>query len=88
MRRKGINEQRVLVELADIAFADLREGELPVKAGDKLRALELIYKYLGMGEGEGGDEGVVIVDEAPAAEKPQAERQAPHGKGEGVSKSG
>ena len=85
MRRKGITEQRVLGELADIAFADLREGELPVKAGDKLRALELIYKYLGMGEGAGGDEGV---DEAPAAEKPQAERQVPHGKGEGVSKSG
>ena len=35
-------------------------GELVM---DKLRALELIYKYLGMGEGAGAEEGVVIVDE-------------------------
>ena len=52
----------MLDELADIAFADLRAGTLPVKAADKLRALELIYRHLGMGDGAGGDEGVVIVD--------------------------
>lgn len=57
-----ITPDRVLDELALIAFADLRGGELPVKAADKLRALEMIYRYLGMGEGAGGDEGVVIVD--------------------------
>lgn len=57
-----ITPDRVLDELALIAFADLRGGELPVKAADKLRALEMIYRYLGMGEGTGGDEGVVIVD--------------------------
>ena len=66
MRRRSITPRRVLNELADIAFADLRQADLPVKAGDKLRALEaleLIYKYLGMGEGAGAEEGVVIVDE-------------------------
>ena len=57
-----ITPDRVLDELALIAFADQRGGELPVKAADKLRALEMIYRYLGMGEGAGGDEGVVIVD--------------------------
>ena len=57
-----IPPDRALDELALIAFADLRGGELPVKAADKLRALEMIYRYLGMGEGAGGDEGVVIVD--------------------------
>ena len=57
-----ITPDRVLDELALMAFADLRGGELPVKAADKLRALEMIYRYLGMGEGAGGDEGVVIVD--------------------------
>ena len=56
MRRRSITPRRVLNELADIAFADLRQADLPVKAGDKLRAL-------GMGEGAGAEEGVVIVDE-------------------------
>ena len=32
------------------------------KASDKLRALELIYKHLGMGDGAGAEEGVVIVE--------------------------
>lgn len=59
---QGITPDRVLDELALIAFADLRGSELPVKAADKLRALEMIYRYLGMGEGGGADEGVVIVD--------------------------
>lgn len=58
----GITPDRVLDELALIAFADLRGGDLPVKAADKLRALEMIYRYLGMGDGPAEDEGVVIVD--------------------------
>lgn len=57
-----ITPDRVLTELALIAFADLRGGDLPVKAADKLRALEMIYRYLGMGESAGSDEGVVILD--------------------------
>ncbi|MBM6717385.1 hypothetical protein H6B15_12045 [Gemmiger formicilis] len=57
-----ITPEQVLGELALIAFADLRSGDLPVKAADKLRALEMIYRYLGMGEGAGSDEGVVILD--------------------------
>ena len=62
MRRRSITPRRVLNELADIAFADLRQADLPVKAGDKLRALELIYKHRGMGDGAGAEEGVVIVE--------------------------
>ena len=60
MRRKPVTPQRVLNELADIAFADLQTEALPIKASDKLRALELIYKHLGMGDGAGAEEGVVI----------------------------
>ena len=65
-----ITAERVLAELAEIAFADLgAEPAPPVKVGDKLRALELIYKYLGLGEGAAAEEPVVIVDEAPAEEE-------------------
>lgn len=84
MRRRAVTPRRVLAELADIAFADLRQSDLPVKAGDKLRALELIYKYLGMGESAGPDEGVVIVDEV--ADIAAAPAGAPCGeRGEGAS---
>lgn len=62
LRRKPVTPQRVLNELADIAFADLQTEALPIKASDKLRALELIYKHLGMGDGAGAEEGVVIVE--------------------------
>ena len=37
------------------------EGGLPVKVADKLRALEMLYKHLGLGDGA-KTEGVVIVD--------------------------
>lgn len=60
--QEEISPDRVLDELALIAFADLRGSDLPVKAADKLRALEMIYRYLGMGDGAGSDEGVVILD--------------------------
>lgn len=59
---EAITPDRVLDELALIAFADLRSGDLPVKAADKLRALEMIYRYLGMGDGPGNEEGVIILD--------------------------
>lgn len=62
MDETPITPGRVLDELALIAFADLQAGTLPVKAADKLRALELIYRHLGMGDGAGADEGVVILD--------------------------
>ena len=62
--------ERVLAELAEIAFADLgAEPAPPVKVGDKLRALELIYKYLGLGDGAAAEEPVVIVDEAPTEQE-------------------
>lgn len=38
-----------------------RRGGLPVKVADKLRALEMLYKHLGLGDGA-KTEGVVIVD--------------------------
>lgn len=60
---RKITPDQVLDELAGIAFAvPGEEGALPVKTADKLRALEMLYRHLGMGEsGEG--EGVVIVDD-------------------------
>lgn len=65
-----ITAERVLAELAEIAFADLgAEPASPVKVGDKLRALELIYKYLGLGDGAAAEEPVVIVDEAPTEQE-------------------
>lgn len=65
-----ITAERVLAELAEIAFADLgAELAPPVKVGDKLRALELIYKYLGLGDGAAAEEPVVIVDEAPTEQE-------------------
>ena len=39
------------------------------KRQDKLRALELIYKYLGLGDGAAAEEPVVIVDEAPTEQE-------------------
>ena len=47
----------------------LAEPAPPVKVGDKLRALELIYKYLGLGDGAAAEEPVVIVDEAPTEQE-------------------
>ena len=65
-----ITAERVLAELAEIAFAALgAEPAPPVKVGDKLRALELIYKYLGLGDGAAAEEPVVIVDEAPTEQE-------------------
>ena len=58
-----INADHVLGELAEIAFAvPGEEGGPPVKVDDKLRALEMLYKHLGLGDGA-REEGVVIVDE-------------------------
>ena len=63
MPLRPITPERVLDVLACIAFADPRDPEaLPVKIADKLRALELLYKHLGLGDG-GSEEGVVIVDD-------------------------
>ena len=65
-----ITAERVLAELAELAFADLgADPAPPVKVGDKLRALELIYKYLGLGDGAAAEEPVVIVDEAPTEQE-------------------
>lgn len=47
-----IDADHVLDELAEIAFAvPGEEGGLPVKVADKLRALEMLYKHLGLGDG-------------------------------------
>ena len=65
-----ITAERVLAELAEIALAALgADPAPPVKVGDKLRALELIYKYLGLGDGAAAEEPVVIVDEAPTEQE-------------------
>lgn len=51
--------------MADIAFAEpgAERGGQAIKVADKLRALELLYKHLGLGDGQ-TTEGVVIVDES------------------------
>ncbi len=58
-----IDADHVLDELAEIAFAvPGEEGGLPVKVADQAaRALEMLYKHLGLGDGA-KTEGVVIVD--------------------------
>lgn len=56
-----VTEENVIAELAGIAFDD--GCNLVVKTADKLRALELLYKYLGLGDKGGGMDKVVIVDD-------------------------
>lgn len=60
-----LTPERVLGELAAIAFAEpgAGSGSGAVKVADKLRALEMLYKHLGLGDSQTG-EGVVIVDES------------------------
>lgn len=60
-----VTEENVIAELAGIAFDDgCDDGcNLVVKTADKLRALELLYKYLGLGDKGGGLDQVVIVDD-------------------------
>ena len=60
-----VTEENVIAELAGIAFDDgCNDGcGLVVKTADKLRALELLYKYLGLGDRGGGVDKVVIVDD-------------------------
>lgn len=60
-----VTEENVIDELAEIAFDDGCNdgGNLVVKTADKLRALEMLYKYLGLGERGGSAEGVVIVED-------------------------
>ena len=59
-----LTPEPVLGELAAIAFAEpgAERGGQAIKVADKLRALELLYKHLGLGDGQ-TTEGVVIVDE-------------------------
>ena len=59
-----LTPEHVLGELAAIAFAEpgAERGGQAIKVADKLRALELLYKHLGLGDGQTTEE-VVIVDE-------------------------
>ena len=56
-----VTEENVIAELAGIAFDD--GCNLVVKTADKLRALEMLYKYLGLGDRGGGVDKVVIIDD-------------------------
>lgn len=60
-----VTEENVIAELAGIAFDDgCNDGcDLVVKTADKLRALEMLYKYLGLGDRGGGVDKVVIIDD-------------------------
>ena len=60
-----VTEENVIAELAGIAFDDgCNDGcGLVVKTADKLRALELLYTYLGLGDrGGGGDKAGIVGD--------------------------
>lgn len=59
-----LTPERVLGELAAIAFAEpgTERNAQAVKVADKLRALEMLYRHLGMGDDQAA-EGVIIVDE-------------------------
>ena len=59
-----LTPEHVQGELSAIAFAEpgAERGGQAIKVADKLRALELLYKHLGLGDGQ-TTEGVVIVDE-------------------------
>lgn len=59
---KKIEARRVLNELAEIAFAVPGEEGLPVKMADKLKALELLYKHLGLGEAAAAEAATIIDD--------------------------
>lgn len=58
---RQVNEENVIAELAGIAFDD--GCETVVKTADRLRALEMLYKYLGLGDKGGTSDGVVIIDD-------------------------
>ena len=60
-----VTEENVIGELAGIAFDDGCDNgcNLVVKTADKLRALEMLYKYLGLGDRGAGVDKVVIVDD-------------------------
>lgn len=58
---RQVNEENVIAELAGIAFDD--GCEMVVKTADRLRALEMLYKYLGLGDKGGTSDGVVIIDD-------------------------
>lgn len=68
IRRTHITQDRVVLELAAIAFADMaQQEETGLAWKDKLRALELLGKHLGMfdkaQELDTGETGVVVLPE-------------------------
>ena len=69
IRRTHITQERVVLELASVAFADMtKQEESGLAWKDKLRALELLGKHLGMfdskaGERDVGETGVAILPE-------------------------
>lgn len=70
IRRTHITQERVVLELAEVAFAGLVDMEAKgIAWKDKLRALELLGKHLGMfdaarlAESEDGKTGVIVLPE-------------------------
>lgn len=64
--RTGITQDRVLKELGKVAFADANDSsESDLKYSNKLKALEMLGKHLGIFERpeKTTDEGVQIVDD-------------------------
>ena len=69
IRRTHITQERVVLELASIAFADMaKQEESGLAWKDKLRALELLGKHLGMFNSKPAEQdieetGVVLLPE-------------------------
>ena len=47
-QRKAIGRESVVAELAQVAFATVEEGNAPFRMADKLRALDILAKILGL----------------------------------------
>ena len=76
-KRTGITADRVLEELAKLGFSPMDECE-PLKASDKLRALELIGKHIGMFKSDSDADTPALekLDKILAEVKSDADREA------------
>lgn len=75
--RTGITADRVLTELSKLGFADMAEVE-SFRAADKLRALELIGKHIGMFKSDSDADTPALekLDKILAEVKSDADREA------------
>lgn len=74
IRRTHITQDRVVLELAAVAFADAADcTDSTLKYSNKIKALELLGKHLGMFReraADGGEESAGVVMLAPVMDNP------------------